>query len=111
MAVADVHLVSLLPTLEGLIVPSKLYGILAAGRPVIFIGDDDGEIGRVINVTDCGRRVSVGDARALRDVLRNLEVDPEALSHLGARARQLFTEKYTLRGAVNRWASLIDALS
>ena len=38
LAVADVHLVSLNPNLEGLIVPSKFYGIAAAGRPTIFIG-------------------------------------------------------------------------
>ena len=39
LSVADVHLVSLRPELEGLIVPSKFYGIAAAGRPAIFIGD------------------------------------------------------------------------
>ena len=38
MAAADVHLVSLLPAIEGLIVPSKTYGILAAGRPLVFGG-------------------------------------------------------------------------
>src|SRR5262245_8867122 len=45
LSVADVHLVSLRPELEGLIVPSKFYGICAAGRPTLFIGDGD-EIGR-----------------------------------------------------------------
>jgi hypothetical protein len=35
--------------LEGLIVPSKFYGIAAAGRPTIFIGAEDGEIGRMLN--------------------------------------------------------------
>ncbi len=39
LSAADVHLTSLLPELEGLIVPSKIYRILAAGRPAIFIGD------------------------------------------------------------------------
>jgi len=48
LAAADVHLVSLLPALEGYVVPSKLYGILAAGRPLIFIGDGKGDVGRVI---------------------------------------------------------------
>ena len=43
--VPDVHLISLLPAMESLIVPSKCYGILAAGRPVLFIGDPEGEIG------------------------------------------------------------------
>ena len=44
LGVGDVHLVSLDPALEGLIVPSKFYGIAAAGRPTIFIGAEHGEI-------------------------------------------------------------------
>ena len=48
LAVADVHLVSLNPKLEGLIVPSKFYGIAAAGRPTIFIGIEDGEIAHIL---------------------------------------------------------------
>ncbi len=54
MAAADVHLVSLLPAIEGLIVPSKTYGILAAGRPLVFVGDTDGEIAGMIRRHDCG---------------------------------------------------------
>jgi hypothetical protein len=41
-------LVSLDPALEGLIVPSKFYGIAAAGRPTIFIGAENGEIARLL---------------------------------------------------------------
>ena len=41
---SDVHLVTLLKRLEGLMVPSKFYAIVAAGRPVLFVGDQDGEI-------------------------------------------------------------------
>ena len=51
---ADVRLVSLLPELEGLIVPSKVYGILAAGRPAIFIGDTHGEVATLLHAHGCG---------------------------------------------------------
>jgi len=109
LAAADVHLVSLLPAVEGLIVPSKLYGILAAGRPLIFIGDADGDIGRVIERTQCGRLVRVGDAAALGDALRNLAAEPRAPAQMGARARQLLCEEYSLRRALERWAALIES--
>ncbi len=69
LAAADVHLACLLPQLEGLIVPSKFYGILAAGRPTIFIGDTDGDLGRIIRATQCGASVAVGDADALLNVI------------------------------------------
>ena len=49
LSAADVHLVSLRPELEGLIVPSKFYGITAVGRPTLFIGDRDGEIARLLD--------------------------------------------------------------
>jgi glycosyltransferase involved in cell wall biosynthesis len=109
LAAADVHLVSLLPALEGLIVPSKLYGILAAGRPLIFIGDADGDIARVIEHAQCGRRVSVGDSTALGDVLRNLSAQPETMAKLGLQARRLVCEVYGLKRAIERWVLLIDA--
>jgi colanic acid biosynthesis glycosyl transferase WcaI len=109
LAAADVHLVSLLPALEGLIVPSKLYGILAAGRPLIFIGDADGDIGRVIERAQCGRRIGVGDSSALDDALRSLAAHPETLAQMGAQSRRLICEDYGLNRAIERWTVVIEA--
>jgi colanic acid biosynthesis glycosyl transferase WcaI len=109
LAAADVHLVSLLPTLEGLIVPSKLYGILAAGRPLIFIGDTDGDIGRVLRRARCGAAVSVGDSTALVDTLRSLAAQPEALAQMGSRARRLLSEEYSSKRALERWIALLES--
>jgi hypothetical protein len=52
--------VSLRPELEGLIVPSKIYGVLAAGRPVLFVGDSEGEIGSLLRRHACGERSQSG---------------------------------------------------
>ena len=65
LGVGDVHLVSLDPALEGLIVPSKFYGIAAAGRPTIFIGNEHGEIARLLESNGCGFTVPSGDGEAL----------------------------------------------
>ena len=65
LGVADVHLISLRPELEGLIVPSKYYGIAAAGRPVIFIGAADGEIAQLLLSTGSGMVVAEGDGVGL----------------------------------------------
>ncbi len=111
LAAADVHLVSLLPALEGFIVPSKLYGILAAGRPLIYIGDPDGESARVIRRAECGRVVAVGDSAALADLLRTLHAEPQVLAGMGARARRILCEEYGLERALDQWAALIGATS
>jgi glycosyltransferase involved in cell wall biosynthesis len=110
LAAADVHLVSLLPALEGLIVPSKLYGILAAGRPLVFIGDSDGEIGRVIQRAQCGRLVKVGDSEALVDSLRKLEAEPDVRALMGVHALKILCEEFSLKHAIERWVELIESV-
>jgi glycosyltransferase involved in cell wall biosynthesis len=104
-----VHLVSLLPALEGLIVPSKLYGILAAGRPLIFIGDSDGDIGRVIERAQCGRLVKVGDSKTLADSLRTFEAEPDNRALMGVRALKILCEEFSLKHAIERWVALIES--
>ena len=67
---ADLHLVSLNPTWDGTMVPSKLQGIFAVGRPVIFIGSEDCAIGQWIKESGGGWVVAAGDVDGLRQVLR-----------------------------------------
>lgn len=108
MAAADVHWVSLLPELEGLIVPSKVYGILAAGRPTIFIGDPAGEVAQLLREGDCGITVEVGAGERLAAELRSLARDPERVAALGRRARAIFERRFTLEAAANRWLELLS---
>jgi colanic acid biosynthesis glycosyl transferase WcaI len=72
LSVADVHLISLKPELEGLIVPSKFYGILAVGRPIIYIGAQDGELARLINNEKCGKVLSTKNAEQLASEINEL---------------------------------------
>ncbi|QPK62721.1 glycosyltransferase family 4 protein [Methylomonas sp. LL1] len=65
LSVADVHLISLKPELESLIVPSKFYGILAVGRPVIFIGAQDGELAKIIYNNECGKVIKQQDTEQM----------------------------------------------
>lgn len=108
LAAADVHLVSLRPELEGLIVPSKLYGILAAARPVIFIGDAAGEVAQVIHDAACGVTVASGDSAALTVVLQGLALDPQHCAAMGARAADLSMREFLAANAVVRWADALQ---
>ena len=108
MAAADVHLVSLLPELEGLIVPSKLYGIMAAGRPVAFIGDTDGDVAGVLQRCECGFAVKPGDAAALALRLRALAATPSERDRLGANARRAFERHFDRPAALQRWVGLLS---
>jgi glycosyltransferase involved in cell wall biosynthesis len=112
LGVGDVHLVSLDPRLEGLIVPSKFYGIAAAGRPTIFIGSLIGEIARILAHYRCGYAVSPGDGDALVDRILELASDRELCSAMGARAREACSDALATRRRRFRlhhwWHSRID---
>jgi colanic acid biosynthesis glycosyl transferase WcaI len=107
LAAADAHLISLLPALEGLIVPSKLYGILAARRPGIFIGDTDGEVARVLRTHNCGISVSVGNSDGLAAELRSLRDDPQRVQELGQHGYTLASNRYTTDTAVQAWTGIL----
>ena len=107
LSAADVHLVSLRPEMEGLVVPSKIYGIAAAGRPAIFIGDADGEIARVIARYDFGRSVTQGDGPGLARAILDLAEQPDVCRAMGERARQAFEKDFDKPAAADRWQRLL----
>jgi colanic acid biosynthesis glycosyl transferase WcaI len=107
LAASDVHWVSLLPSLEGLIVPSKFFGILAAARPVIFIGDQDGELARIIRGAQCGIAVSVGDVAALVQAVREFKGDPASLARAGGNGYRRYCERYAAPRALEQWERIV----
>jgi glycosyltransferase involved in cell wall biosynthesis len=86
-ASADLFLVSLKPGLAGYIVPSKLYSILAAGRPYIAAVEDSSEVVDITRRFDCGVVVPPGDAEALAAAVLELYRNRPLAAALGERAR------------------------
>jgi len=107
LSAADVHLVSLRPELEGLIVPSKYYGIAAAGRPAIFIGDRDGEIASKIAASGGGVTVPSGDGEALARAILVYAADREGAREAGRAARRSFDADDDLTVAMKRWSAVV----
>ena len=86
-ATSDVCLVSLKPGLAGYIVPSKLYPILAAGRPYIAAVEPISEVAALTERHRCGVMVRPGDAAALAAEIERLAGDRHAREAMGVRAR------------------------
>jgi glycosyltransferase involved in cell wall biosynthesis len=107
LSVPDVHLVSLNPALEGLIVPSKFYGIAAAGRPTIFVGAADGEIPDILAESNSGYSVSVGDSAQLALLITKLADTPGLAECMGENARKVFLQRYTRRIAYEEWKTVL----
>jgi glycosyltransferase involved in cell wall biosynthesis len=110
LGAADAHWVSLDPRLEGLMVPSKFYGIAAAGKPIIVIGDPNGELARLVRRHACGFAIAPGDSEALTATLRQLLNAPQTVPEMGNRARQMLDAHFTRRQGLARWRSLLDQL-
>jgi colanic acid biosynthesis glycosyl transferase WcaI len=91
-----------------LAVPSKLYGLLAAGKPVVVIGPEDCEAARVVKEENCGIIVRPGDGAGLAEALRRLRDGPGTCAAFGVRARRAFESGYDLKTVAARWARLLS---
>ncbi|HYQ08590.1 MAG TPA: hypothetical protein VER26_16690 [Xanthobacteraceae bacterium] len=98
MGVADVHWLSLHPGLEGLIVPSKFYAISAAGKPIVMIGNGEGEVGRLVREHRCGITIAPGDAGRLADTLRRWSEQSRGIAEMARMRGRCWT--HASRGAV-----------
>jgi putative colanic acid biosynthesis glycosyltransferase WcaI len=86
-AAADVFLVSLQPGLAGYIVPSKLYGILAAGRPYVAAVESSCEVASITRQWECGLLAEPGNARSMADAILTFHRDRSLCAKAGASAR------------------------
>lgn len=108
IGLADVHLISLSPEMEGLLVPSKLYGIMAAGRASIFIGPPGSEIARVLTETGCGLVVDPGDDEALAEAILSLAKDRAGNEAMGHTARAALQGRFDRLTSCSAWTDLIE---
>lgn len=102
LAAADVHFILQDARLEGLLFPSKLIGVLAAGRPSLFIGDINGEVARLIEDHACGIAVRGDDLPALLLAIDRLQ-DATLRTMMGRRARRLYESRFASEKAKARW--------
>ena len=110
LTACDAGVVSLKREALGMSVPSKLYGVLASGRPVIAVVPEGAEAARVVREAGCGLLVDPGDARGLAEALKLLGGNPERAKSLGSAARKAFDGSYDLPGAAGGFEKLLLGL-
>ncbi|MDJ0922043.1 MAG: glycosyltransferase family 4 protein [Henriciella sp.] len=109
LSVPDLHWVSLKSDLEGLIVPSKLYGIAAVGKPVLMIGDPKGEIATLAAEHGFGLCVEIGARSALTSALIELSDNQDKLHRQGQAARTYIDTHASRAHAFQRWGRLLQS--
>ena len=93
--------------LEGVVVPSKLYSILAAGRPVLAVAPKESDAARIVAECDCGIAVDPDDPAAVANAIRELRGDPTRLEAMGRRAREAAT-RYTRAAELQRFMGVME---
>ena len=111
LSAIDLHVISLNHAFEGLVVPSKFYGAAAAGRPVMYIGDPDGEVARIIGSEECGCVGRIGDPEGVAAEIERLSHDPVLVRRMGQRARRVFERCFDARIAMEAWREIVDMVS
>jgi colanic acid biosynthesis glycosyl transferase WcaI len=107
---ADVHVVGLAHGLSGYVVPSRLYGIMSVGRPVIVAADADSETARVVEDAGAGVVVPPNDPPALARVIRQAMEGALPLDEMGRRAREYVVQEGDRLVAVARYRTLLREL-
>jgi len=107
MAAGDVHIISVRRGLEGVVVPSKLYSVLAAGRPVLAVAPEESDVVRIVREARCGLAADPDDPAAAAAALRTLRDNPRELTDMGQRARDA-AKKYVRVNELKRFVGVIE---
>jgi colanic acid biosynthesis glycosyl transferase WcaI len=110
LSAAHVHVVGLARGLSGYVVPSRLYGILAVGRPVIAAADDESETAQVVRESGAGIVVPPGRPELLARAIRTAYDGGLDLEEMGRRGREYVTSEADRRVAVERYRRLLQEL-
>jgi len=109
LAAADVHVVSLADHAIGVVHPCKIYGAMAAARPILAIASADSFIGEIVEGNAIGWRVSQGDVDGLLAALRTIQQSGRSnLRDLGKRARQTFIQKFARNRGIAAVCDVIE---
>lgn len=103
LGAADVHLASLRQEWTGTVVPSKFFGSLAVGRPVIFAGAPDAAIAGWLREHDVGWLLTGETVDAVAESLRELARSPERLRDMQERCHRVYREHFSREHVLDAW--------
>jgi len=110
LSMADVSLMGIYPENEGVIMPSKLYSLLAVGRPIICVSDPKSEVADILELAGAGIQSSVNDPKELADNILKIVDDPEKATKMGQNGRKYFLEHFERKIITKQWNDMLSKL-
>ncbi len=108
LSAADLHVVSMHENITGCLCPSKLYGILAAGRPVLAIADRATDLCQTVRDNELGWCCDPGDSEAIAQAVADAATDSAARLAAGERARRVACEQFDRKVVVTQFSKLLN---
>lgn len=109
-AACDVCMISFLPGMAGVSVPSRLYNALASGRAIVAVADDHSELARVVREEGAGWVVPPGQPMALAETLRRVAEDRDEVQRRGDAGRRAAEARYTKEHALCAYDLMLGEL-
>ncbi len=106
----NVAIISFSSGMAGISVPSRMYNVLAAGKPLIAVCDDGSELATVVREEEIGWVVPPGRPDLIVSALREAKANPERLDAMGQRARRAVEMKYTVGHVLQIYKYLIEGI-
>lgn len=110
LAEGDIHIVCQKPGTEGLLVPSKIYSTLLAGRPMLFVGPSNCEAAQIVRESRSGFVIEPGDTEAAMDALMILQQSPTAREERGLCGRAYYEALFGRARSVSRLVGILEAV-
>ncbi len=111
LSAGDLHLVPLTRELSQCLMPSKLYGIMAAGRPYLTNAVPESELHRMTVQHNIGMTVPPDSVSAIAEAIRNAKANPDLLKQMSGNARRLAQSEYSLEKSVAKFKAVLDSVA
>lgn len=110
LGACDVSAIGLIPGSEDTVAPSKFYGIISSGKPVLLLARHTSDIAKLIKDNECGIVFDPGDPVGVADSLRHLRANPEILQQLSINAKRTYTLHFGFEKSLEAYHALISDL-
>lgn len=111
LGACDVAIISFVPGMVGVSVPSRMYNQMAAGRPILAIAEESSELARVVREEAIGWVVEPGDVEGLINTCRRITSSPEICKEMGARAAEVAQRKYSFNEAIVAYSNALQEVA
>lgn len=102
----DAAVISFIPGMAGVSVPSRMYTIMAAGKPIIAVADNDSELALVVREEEIGWVVPPDRADLLVEAIQKAHSEPDVVREMGRRARKVAEQKYSFNKILQSYQEL-----